>query len=165
MNKRKIDNPNEIILEIQNELSSCEEAKYFHRLDLVLLAVSDIPVKQIASLYNESPTTISYWTKKVVKEGVKSLREGDHTGRKPRLNETQLKQIDKDLCISPEDFGYDIVSWDGIILSKHVADHYGIELQVRQCQRIIRKLGFSLQRPQTIPSGGDPLERDAFKKN
>ena len=86
--------------QIQNELSNYEEAKYFHRLDLVLLAVSEILVKQITSLYNESPTTISYWTKKVVKEGIKSLKEGDHTGRKPRLNKTQLKQIAKfkNLC-------------------------------------------------------------------
>lgn len=40
-----------------------EEARYYHRLDLVMLAVSGMPVKEIAKSYNESPTTISYWTK------------------------------------------------------------------------------------------------------
>jgi transposase len=165
MNKRKINNRESIILNIQNELSSNADAKYFHRLDLVLLAVNGMPVKEIAALYNESPTTISYWTKKAVEKGVKSLKEGFHTGRKPRLNEKQLEQLESDLCKSPENFGYDMVTWDGIVLSKHISDHYNVNLQVRQCQRIIRKLGFTLQRPQSIPNGSSKEERDAFKKN
>ena len=80
MNRRKIANKDSIILAIQNALSVSEEAKYYHRLDLVMLAVNGMPVKEIASLYNESPTTISYWTKKVVENGVESLKSGSHPG-------------------------------------------------------------------------------------
>jgi len=65
MNRRKIGNKDSIIIAIQNALKDNEEAKYFHRLDLVMLAVSDMPVKEIVTLYNESPTTINYWPKKL----------------------------------------------------------------------------------------------------
>lgn len=165
MNRRKIDNKEAIILAIQNALNESEEAKYYHRLDLVLLAVNGMPVKEIASLYNESPTTISYWTKKVVEQGVESLKSGTHPGRTPRISEELLVQIDLDLQQSPTEFGYDVNLWDGKVLSKHLSDRYSITIQVRQCQRILRKLGYTLQRPQMKPSGGNPELQEDFKKN
>ncbi len=165
MNKRKILNKDDIILSIQNALSENKDAKYYHRLDLVMLAVNGMPVKEIADLFNESPTTISYWTKKVIEQGVESLRSGEHTGRKPRLSVEQLNQLDEDLYNPPTDYGYEYNIWDGLVLSKHLADHYGADIKVRQCQRIIRKLGYTLQRPQTKPSGSNPEAQEEFKKN
>lgn len=164
MNYRKIPNKDSIILAIQNALSDTEEAKYYHRLDLVMLAVNGMPVKEIAALYNESPTTISYWTKKVVEQGVDSLKSGEHTGRKPRLSVEQLRQLDGDLQRTPSDFGYDLNIWDGLVLSRHLSDHYAVDIQVRQCQRIIRQLDYTLQRPQTKPYGSNPEAQEAFKK-
>jgi transposase len=153
MNYRKIANKDSIILAIQNALSSSKEAKYYHRLDLVMLAVNGMPVKQIASLYNESPTTISYWTKKVIEQGVESLKEGN------------LKQLDIDMQKPPSDFGYDLNLWDGLLVSKHLSEHYNVDIKVRQCQRIIRQLGYTLQRPQTKPYGSTPEAQEEFKKN
>jgi len=165
MNYRKIPNKDSVILSIQNALNGSEEAKYYHRLDLVMLAINGMPVKEIAALYNESPTTISYWTKKVVEKGVNSLKSGEHTGRTPRLSIDQMLQLDKDLQKTPSDFGYDLNLWDGIVLSRHLSDHYDVDIQTRQCQRIIRRLGYTLQRPQTKPYGSDPEAQEEFKKN
>lgn len=162
MNKRVIENKDSIILAIQNAINTSEEAKYYHRLDLVMLAVNGMPVKEIATLFNESPTTISYWTKKVVEQGVESLKSGKHPGRNSRLSDEMLAQVDLDLQKSPTEFGYDLNLWDGLVLSKHLSDHYSIGIQVRQCQRILRQLGYTLQRPQTKPSGSSPELQEAF---
>ena len=165
MNKRVIENKDSIILAIQNAINTSEEAKYYHRLDLVMLAVNGMPVKEIATLFNESPTTISYWTKKVVEQGVESLKSGKHPGRNSRLSDEMLAQVGLDIQKSPTEFGYDLNLWDGLVLSKHLSDHYSIGIQVRQCQRILRQLGYTLQRPQTKPSGSSPELQEAFKKN
>lgn len=164
MNCRKIPDKDSIILAIQNALNHSEEAKYYHRLDLVMLAINGMPIKEIATLYNESPTTISYWTKKVIAQGVESLKSGEHTGRTSRLTVKQLNQLDQDLQKTPADFGYELNLWDGLVLSKHLSDHYVINIQVRQCQRIMRQLGYTLQRPQTKPYGSNPKAQEAFKK-
>ena len=87
MKVRKIENKEAIILEIRNALSSCEDAKFCHRLDLVMLSINGIPIKEIESLYNESAKTISTWTKNVIENGVDSLKSGDHPGRPSRLTE------------------------------------------------------------------------------
>lgn len=165
MNYRKIPNKDSIILFIQNALNASEEAKYYHRLDLVMLSVNGMPIRKIAALYNESPTTINYWTKKVVEQGVDSLKSGEHTGRKPKLTDDQLRQLDENLHRTPSDFGYDINLWDGLVLSRHLSDHYAVDMQVRQCQRIMRKLSYTLQRPQTKPYGSKPEAQEEFKKN
>ncbi|MHB1393210.1 MAG: helix-turn-helix domain-containing protein [Clostridia bacterium] len=162
MKVRKVANKDAIILDIRNALSCCEDAKFYHRLDLVMLAINGTPIKEIESLYNEPAKTISTWTKKVIENGVDSLKPGDHPGRPSRLTETQIKRLDADLQRKPENFGYDINSWDGIILSRHLKDHYGVSLHVRQCQRVLRQLGYTLQRPQTKPYGGNPAEQAEF---
>ena len=73
MNSRKIPDKDSIILAIQNALNHNEELKYYHRLDLVMLAINGMPVKEIAALYNELPSTISYWAKKVIEQGVEAI--------------------------------------------------------------------------------------------
>lgn len=165
MKVRKIENKEAIIYDICRALSSSEDAKFYHRLDLVLLAINGMPIKDIAALYDEPVKTISTWTKKVIEDGADSLRSGYHPGRPPRLTETMRKQLDADLQKSPEDFGYDFNNWDGLVLSRHLQDHYNVSLQVRQCQRIMHQLGYTLQRPQTKPYGGNPEEQAEFKKN
>ena len=164
MNKRKINNVQEITLQIQEALSQSEDAKYYHKLDLVMLTVNGMSPREVASLYNESPTTVSYWTKKVVESGVESLRDGKHIGRPPKLNSGQLEEIERILQNPPTDLGYDMPAWDGILLSQHILVTYKTRISVRQCQRILRKLGFTMQRPQLLPSGGDDEQRQAYKK-
>lgn len=165
MNHRKIPNKSIVIIDIKNALNDSKEAKYCHRLDLVLLAINGMSIKEIAMLYNESITTINSWVKKTVEQGVESLKLGKHTGRTPRLSPEQFEQLDKDLQKSPYDFGYSLNLWDGLILSRHLSEHYFVNIQVRQCQRIIRKLGYTLQRPQTKPYGSNPEKQEEFKKN
>jgi len=55
--------------------------------------------------------------------------------------------------------------WDGKLLSHHIRQQYGIELGVRQCQRLFRQLGFRLRKPRPLIAKADPQEQAAFKKN
>ena len=162
--KRAVEHKEATILEIQQELSKSPAARYYHRLHLVLLVVNGMPAREVAALYNESSSTLNHWTKKVLEEGSSALQDEVRSGRPSRLNEEQLQQLCKLLEQSPEDFGYDQVSWDGLVLSQYIQDHYAITLQVRQCQRLMRQLGFTLQRPQSFPKGSSP-DKESFKKN
>ena len=67
-------------------------------------------------------------------------------------------------CDDPNLYGYHI--WDGVSLSDFINKKYNVELGVRQCQRLLHKMGFSLIRPQPFPSKGneDSYERKEFKE-
>ncbi|MHB8278290.1 MAG: winged helix-turn-helix domain-containing protein, partial [Candidatus Humimicrobiaceae bacterium] len=77
----------------------------------------------------------------------------------------QKELIKKDIHKGPQAFGYSQGFWDGPLLSHHIKALYGVTLGVRQCQRFFHKTGYTLQRPQTKPSGSTVEAREAFKKN
>ena len=62
------------------------------------------------------------------------------------------------------ELGYQQNLWDGKLLSHHLRESYGVDLGVRQCQRIFRNLGFRLRKPRPLIAKADPEEQEAFKK-
>jgi len=55
--------------------------------------------------------------------------------------------------------------WDGKTLSAFIEKRYGIELGVRQCQRLFRQLGFRLRKPRPAIALADPeLQKEHKKK-
>ena len=59
---------------------------------------------------------------------------------------------------NPKKYGQNV--WDGPYLSAYIKRTYAIKLSVRQCQRLLHSLGFSLVRPQTFPSKGGENEQE-----
>jgi transposase len=49
-------------------------------------------------------------------------------------------------------------------LSEHLRRRYGVDLGVRQCQRLFRQLGFRLRKPRPQVAQADPLKVAAVKK-
>jgi transposase len=93
------------------------------------------------------------------------LREGERSGRPGRLNEKQLREINSALRRMPRELGLGGNLWDGKTLAAWIAKRYGIELGVRQCQRLFRQLGFRLRKPRPRIAQADPARQKAHKKN
>ncbi|TKJ47208.1 hypothetical protein CEE34_05035 [Candidatus Aerophobetes bacterium Ae_b3a] len=51
------------------------------------------------------------------------------------------------------------------LLSYHLEKRFAVRLQVRQCQNLFHRLGFSLQRPRRQVAKADPEKQEIFKKN
>lgn len=164
MKKRIINNREAVMAAILRELENSPEARYYHRLHLALLVISGLSPKDVAAIYSESSSTINHWTKNVLDKGPQALREGIHPGRPPRLSSEKLRLLSKILEQSPEAYGYDKPFWDGAVLSRYIYDNYGVELRVRQCQRLIRQLGLSLRRPRTFSKGPASPNKEILKK-
>ena len=62
---------------------------------------------------------------------------------------------------APKKYGHNV--WDGPSLSAYVEKTYAVKLSVRQCQRLLHSLGFSLVRPQTFPSKGEQNEQERME--
>jgi len=55
--------------------------------------------------------------------------------------------------------------WDGKTLSAWIEKAYGIQLRVRQCQRLFRQLDFRLRKPRPVLAKADPARQKKHKKN
>lgn len=164
MRKLKIRDADIMKLAIQNEIERSEESRYDHRLHGVLLVCVGMSCYEVASLLGRSPRTIQYWVKKFEEIGFEGLWEGERLGRPKRINNIQLKQVDKDLRKDPRKLGYSQNMWDGKLLSHHLSQVYKIKLGVRQCQRLFHKLGFRRRKPRPMIAQADKNAQKEFKK-
>jgi transposase len=161
----KIKDVEEIKAEIQNHFSVDEDARFVRRLDVALLLCNKHSINNVADLFDINPTTIQRWVRRLNEFGFEGLRDKPGRGRRSLLSEADRIRLKKDIEKPPKDFGYQQGRWDGKLLSHHLKNSYSVELKVRQCQILFKKLGFSLQRPRKMPDGGDPEKQEAFKKN
>ena len=142
-----------------------EDARFVRRLDIIALICNEHPIDYVSNLYNINPTTVQRWIHRLNDSGFEGLKDKPGRGRRSLLSESDCHQLKIDLENPPETFGYQQSRWDGKLLSHHLNVSYGVQIKVRQCQNLFKQLGFSLQRPRKMPSGGDPEKKEAFKKN
>ncbi len=158
-----ISDVNELLKEGKKLIESEPNGKFIHKVGIVNLVLSGLPVSTISKHIGESVNTITLWVKKVDEQGFTSLLPKSHSGRPPKLDLKQREKIRTALLSPPENHGYRV--WDGPALSNFIEKTFTVKMSTRQCQRLFHELGFSLQRPQVLPcKNPDSQERIEFKK-
>lgn len=153
------------VLGLQQEIQRSGESRYDHRLHGVLLVAQGMTCPEVARLLGDAPRSVENWVHRYDQQGLTGLTEGERSGRPSRLNERQLKEINRVLREKPSDAGMRVNLWDGKTLSAWIDKTYGIPLRVRQCQRLFRQLEFRLRKPRPVLAGADPARQKKHKKN
>jgi len=117
------------------------------RIAAILLILDGWKSSKVARLFDLSRWSMVKWIKRTNNEGVAGLRDKRRPGRPSRINEKISKDLEEALCRKPEKFGLKRKRWDGIVVVEYLERFHGVHLNVRQAQRWIRRLGFTLQRP------------------
>ena len=153
------------VLGLQQEIQRSEESRYDHRLHGVLLVAQGMTCPEVARLLGDASRSVEYWVHRYEQQGLAGLTEGERSGRPGRLSRKQVREINRVLHARPSDAGMQVNLWDGKTLSAWIAKTYGIQLGVRQCQRLFRQLEFRLRKPRPVLAKGDPARQKAHKKN
>ncbi|MBS1270187.1 MAG: hypothetical protein MAG794_01142 [Gammaproteobacteria bacterium] len=153
-----------VVLALQDEIRRSPEARYDHRLHGLLLVAQGMSGREVASLLGDSPRTVAYWVHRFERSGLAGLVDDERPGRPRRLTERQLKAIETVLRKRPSDFGLSGHLWDGKTLSALIDQRWGIQLGVRQCQRVFRQMGFRLRKPRPLIAHADPDAQRRVKK-
>jgi len=165
-NRQYKTDPKQLLAEGQMIINTTDDAKFQHKVEIVNLVLGGLTPSFLSEYCAESKNTITSWVKTADEKGFDALRTRKQTGRPAKLSPQELAEIkavlEKD---TPKEQGYPV--WDGPSLSDYIHRAYSVSLCVRQCQRLLHVLGFSLVRPQVFPGKGDSNEeeRKSFKKN
>ena len=154
-----------IIAGLQQEVHRSEESRYHHRLHGVLLVAQGMTCPHVGQLLGDAPRTVEYWVHTFEQYGLIGLHEGERSGRPRRLSEKQLQEVEAALRRPPEAWGMSANLWDGKTLADFLERRYGVELGVRQCQRLFRQFGFRLRKPRPEIAHADPAWQQVHKKN
>ena len=117
------------------------------RLAALLLWLAGWKSSAIAELFGVSRWAVCQWMGLANAQGLRSVEPQPAPGRKPRLSPAVQPQLDLALQAPPEKFGLDRTRWDGVLVVEYLRRFHQVELKVRQAQRYVRQLGFTLQRP------------------
>ena len=153
------------VLSLQGEIQRSEESRYDHRLHGVLLVAQGMTCPEVARLLGDAARSVEYWVHRYQLQGLAGLTEGERSGRPPRLSAKQMEEVNRVLRNKPSDAGMRMNLWDGKTLSAWLQKTYGIELRVRQCQRLFRQLEFRLRKPRPLLAKADPARQKKHKKN
>ena len=164
MKALRIGDHEEMIFALQDEIRRNSEARYDHRLHAVLLVAQGMSCRQTAAVLGDAPRTVEYWVKRFDRDGFGGLADGERSGRPPRLSVSDRERVEEALRKSPADFGLPAQLWDGPLLSAFLKKQMGVELHVRQCQRMFRQMGFRLRKPRPQVAAADPALQAAHKK-
>lgn len=141
MKRLTVDKSPEIISKILQEINRNETSRYDHRLHGLLLVAYGSTCAEAASMLGRTPKTLENWVHAFNDYGFDGIKENPRQGRPSSLTDDEFLQLDADLQLSPEDFGYPSDSWNGSLLSCHINEKFGKNMSCRQCQRIFHKLG------------------------
>jgi transposase len=167
MQKLTIREPKKIEHQINQLINNDPESKFIYRLCSLKMFINDssCSAEKLGDIMRASPRTIANWIHSINATGqIDVLRDKEKPGRNSRLTDQQLLDIQGAIQQHPTSVGLDANLWDGKSLSHFIKKEYGIRLQVRQCQRVFKKLGFTLKRGRTMVANGDPDKKSVFKK-
>jgi transposase len=164
MRKLQIEDAEVMRIAIQQEIGRSEESRYEHRLHGLLLVTAGHSCREVAELFGEDGTTVQRWVRRFEEGGLDGLRDGERAGRPRTLDVKDWKRLEVDLRKTPRDFGLAATLWDGPVLSEHLRLRYGVDLGIRQCQRLFRQMGFRFRKPRPQVAQSNPLKVSAVKK-
>ena len=124
--------PAALLEEGERIVSSTADAKYQHRVEMVNLVLAGLTPQFLSEHTKDSKNAITSWVKIVDEEGFEGLRAKRQDGRPKRLSGEELAEVEELIKRDGRS------TWDGQSLSAHIHNEYGIELSVRQRQRILR---------------------------
>jgi len=117
------------------------------RIAAIILILEGWKTTQVAALFDVSRWSAVKWIQKINEQGIQGIKEGQRPGRPSRMDEDIEKDLEKALSRDPREFGLKRNRWDGMVVVEYLERIHGVKIKVRQAQRWIRQLGFSLKVP------------------
>src|SRR5216110_3740857 len=128
------------------------------RLRGARLLQQGVPQAEVARRVGVHRQSVSRWAQQLERGGVRALRKAGHAGRKARLRPEDLRRIERGLKRGPQALGYETSLWTSWRVAHLIEEECGVRYHASQAWRILRRLGWSCQRPT-----GRALERDEEK--
>lgn len=105
---------------------------------------------EISKMLNVAQSTVSDWKRLRKVRGEEALGYPKVGGSKPRLDYTHYPKLDELLSQGAEAHGFEGEYWTRARVQKVIKDHFGIEYSQRTLSDVLKRLGYSRQKPDRV---------------
>lgn len=143
------------------ELKSWKETR---RQKAIELLESGWTQKKVAQAYGVNQSTVSTWKTAYKKKGLSGLVIKKYPGKQPRLNKNQEEQLKKYLNQGASSFGFIGNFWTQKRVSRLILEQFSVILKPRSCGDLLKRLNYSLKKPQLKSYDQNPEKVRVWKK-
>jgi len=119
----------------------------------------------VARALRVSAQSVSRWYRDWSQGGMRSLRRAKRAGRPPRLTGVQLKKVERALLEGPVAHGYATDLWTLQRVGEVIRRQTGVAYHPGHVWKILRSLGWSLQRPARKPRERDDEQLERWRQD
>jgi transposase len=117
------------------------------RLKAAKLLAKGMSEAEVARQVGVHRQSVNRWAKALAEGGKAALKHPGRAGRRPRLDAQGLKRIERGLKRGPGALGYDTELWTTERVAVLIEQETGIGYHPGHVWKILKKLGWSCQRP------------------
>ena len=141
-------------------------AEEWRRRQAVGLREKGWTLGRIAEALGVTPGAVSQWLKAAKEQGEQALESGrSRTGRRPKLSNGQAARLLVLLDAGAEEAGHIGNRWDGKRVAALIRREFGVSFLPGNVPRLLRRLGWTPQRPQILASQRDEEKIGQFKED
>jgi len=129
------------------------------RIHGIILSLDKRSVAEIAKILDVHRTTVHDWIQGWNQYRELALLEGFRCGRPTRLSESQKEHLKDIIESGPVAYGLNTGVWTSPIISQIIEDEFQVNYHPGHVRKLLKQIGFSLQRPTTTLVQADPQQQ------
>lgn len=144
------------------QASAHQQLNEWRRLQAWRLAQEGWTGRAIARALDVTPGAVSQWLKRARAGGPAALRHRLPPGATPKLTAEQRAQLPTLLAYGPEAYGFRGDVWTTQRVAAMIAQEFHVTYHPAHMSRLLRAIGWSVQKPRTRASQRDEAAIDAW---
>ena len=133
------------------------------RYQAIAMMLEGRNAREVADALHLSRNTTWEWENTYNDAGIDGLKRKSPPGKESCLSSDEKELLKADILKNPHELGYDFLVWDGKGVSHHIEKRFGKHIGVRWTQRLLKRMGFTRQRPELKAAKADPVRQEKFK--
>jgi len=121
-------------------------------------------VRAVARRVGCVPSSVVRWTQAFDRRGERGLDSKPQAGGTARLTPAQRQRLGKYLVKGPRAFGWRTHLWTLSRVGALIQEKFGVSYHVSHVHRLLRRIGFSAQKPERLARERDDRAIEAFRQ-
>jgi len=130
----------------------------------VSLLAQGLGLREVARQVGSSPSSVKRWKEVTRKRGTQALAAKPHLGRPPRLSAREKAKLLRLLLKGAPAHGFPGQLWTLPRVAEVIERHFGIHYHPAHVWRLLRRLGWSAQKPQRRARERDEAEIERWRR-
>jgi transposase len=147
---------------LRQEAQTDKAVRVITRIDAIMLSIQNHTSVQIAHLLQSDRSRVHAWITNWNEHGIDGLLEGHRSGRPSELSQKDVERIIDIVESGPVSYGLNTGIWTSPVIAQIIHDEFDVEYHPGHVRRLLKKIGFSVQRPTTRLVQADPCKQNRW---